>query len=326
MKKRSRIIYIIGVLLLISVLLFLGALRVKGVKEDYCLTKTHLRFPVDEPMEGEKWDHYTSCYNDISFSRLLGLLNGRTNDKLSQILDLERKLKDSKYAQKDTQARDELHNQWCSLIARPASEREKAVASIRGFSGKPTLDVEYECSFYNDADYEDLPTKETYTAGGDRYYIDPQTNYVYSMEPIAGRWGYTEEGVRWMDPIREYDYSQGMTPEEAEQYARDFISLHEDSIGKIDLDSLEMEVGSKGTGTSQVNYFVTWRGEPQTIQVLEGIMTCGDIREDLINSYDDNGTPCNTKYEKEYTPSVSLSFSSGGELIGFGDQLNPDLW
>jgi hypothetical protein len=175
--------------------------------------------------------------------------------------------------------------------------------------------VEYECSFYNNVDYEDIPTKETYTAGGDRYYIDPQTNYVYSMEPIAGRWGYDEDGVRWSDPIREYDYSQGMTQEEAEQYARDFISLHEDSIGKIDLDSLEMEeVGNKGAGTSQINYFVTWRGEPQTIQVPEGIMTCGDIREDLINSYDANG-------KKEYTPSVSLSFSSGGELIGFNNQL-----
>lgn len=112
-----------------------------------------------------------------------------------------------------------------------------------------------------------------------------------------------------------------MTQEEAEQYAQDFIALHEDSIGKIGLGSLEVEIGSKGSGTSQVIYFVTWRGEFQTIEVTEGIMTCGDIREDLINSYDENGTLCNTKYEKEYTPSVNLSFSSGGELIGLNNQL-----
>jgi hypothetical protein len=323
-KQKTHSLLLFGGLILI--LLFVGSLKLKGVKENYCLVKTNLKYSLNEPMEGEKWDHYTSCYDNISLTQAIGLLNNKVTNRLSKIQELDEQLKDPKNAGKDTQVRNDLHDQWCSLIARSAEDREKAVANIRSFTGKPTLDVEYECAYYNDADYEGLPTKETYTAGGDRYYIDPQTNYIYSVDPISGRWGYKEDGTRWFDPIREYDYDKGMTQEEVEQYARDFIAQHEDSIGKIDLNSLILEAGNKGAGTSQANYYFAWKGETQTISVPDGIKTCGDVREDLVNSYDDNGTPCITSYEKQFTPSISISFSSGGGLISFGNQFNPDLW
>lgn len=58
---------------------------------------------------------------------------------------------DPRYRDHTAQSTKQLREKLCSLTARPADEREKAVVAIRDFLEMPTAEVEYECNnaFYS---------------------------------------------------------------------------------------------------------------------------------------------------------------------------------
>ena len=234
---------------------------------------------------------------------------------------------DPKYRDHTAQSTKQLREKLCSLTARPAQEREKAVTAIRDFLEMPTTEVEYECNnaFYSLEEDRLIPAKgETYTVGMTYFVVDPATNYVLQVDETPGTWGYKTDGTRWFSDQKEYDYSANYSQEEVEQIAKGFIAKHPSAIGNIDLGKLTLETGKKDGGSGRGNYFFIWRGEARTVQYNPPHETCG---EDLDKGADDlyyngNGVPCIKVYESIETPSISIAFTSGGQLINFSNELN----
>lgn len=196
---------------------------------------------------------------------------------------------DPKYRDHTVQATKELREKLCSLTARPVEEREKAVTAIRDFLEMPTAEVEYECNnaFYSLEEDKLIPAKgETYTVGMTYFIVDPIANNVLQVEETPGTWGYKTDGSRWFSEQKDYDYSANYSQEEVEQIVRSFITKHASAIGNIDLSKLTLETGKKDSGNGRVNYFFIWRDEAQE------------------------------------TPSISIAFTSGGQLINFSNELN----
>lgn len=234
---------------------------------------------------------------------------------------------DPKYRNHTSQSTKQLREKLCSLTARPADEREKAVAAIRDFLEMPTAEVEYECNnaFYGFEEDRLIPAKdETYTVGMTYFVVDPATNYVLQVEETPGTWGYKTDGSRWFSEGKEYDYSANYSQEEVEQIARGFIAKHSSAIGNIDLNKLTLETGKKDSGNGRVNYFFIWRGESQIVQHNPPLETCSkDLNKDTEGLYyNGNGVPCIKVYESTETPSISIAFTSGGQLINFSNELN----
>lgn len=253
----------------------------------------------------------------------------RTEDqKIQEIKDITEKLStDSKYRNHTAQATKELRKKLCSLMARPVEEREKAIASIRDFLEMPTAEVEYECSnaFYSLEKDQFIPAKgETYTVGLTYFIVDPETNNVLQVEETPGTWGYRTDGSRWFSEGKEYDYSANYSQEEVEQIARGFIAKHSSSIGGIDLNKLTLETGMKDGGGDRVNYFFTWRGEAQKVQHNPPLETCSEDLNKNIEGlyYNGNNIPCIKVYESTETPSISIAFTNGGQLISFSNELD----
>lgn len=250
------------------------------------------------------------------------------DQRIQEIKDITEKLStDSKYRDHTAQATKELREKLCSLIARPVEEREKAIASIRDFLEMPTVEVEYECNnaFYSLEEDKFIPAKgETYTAGLTYFIVDPETNHVLQVEETPGTWGYKTDGSRWFSEGKEYDYSANYSQEEVEQIARGFIAKHSPSIGDIDLSKLTLETGKKDDGSGRVNYFFIWRGETQTVQHNPPLETCSEDLDKTIEGlyYNGNGVPCIKVYESTETPSISIAFTGGGQLISFSNELN----
>ena len=234
---------------------------------------------------------------------------------------------DSKYRDHTSQSTKQLREKLCSLTARSADMREKAVTAIRDFLEMPTAEVEYECNnaFYSVEEDRLIPAKgETYSVGTTYFVVDPATNYVLLVDETPGTWGYKTDGTRWFSDQKDYDYSANYTQEEVEQIARSFIAKHPSAIGNIDLSKLTLETGKKDSGNGRVNYFFIWRGEARTVQHNPPLETCS---EDLSKEaeglyYNGNGVPCIKVYESTETPSISVAFTSGGQLINYSNELN----
>jgi len=76
-----------------------------------------------------------------------------------------------------------LDSNFFILTARPAAEREKAVANIRQFLGMPDIPIEYVCSRFNSKPDDsgtnyNSPASETYEAARFSFTVDPKTNYI----------------------------------------------------------------------------------------------------------------------------------------------------
>lgn len=248
--------------------------------------------------------------------------------KIQEIKGITEKLSiDPKYRDHTSPTTKELREKLCSLTARPVKEREKAIASIRDFLEMPTVEVEYECSnaFYSLEDDKFIPAKgETYTVGLTYFIVDPETNHVLQVEETPGTWGYKTDGSRWFSEGKEYDYSAKYSQEEVQQIARSFVAKHSSSIGDIDLSKLTLETGKKDGGGGRVNYFFIWRGEAQKVQHNPPLETCSeDLNKDVEGLYyNSNGVPCIKVYESTETPSISIAFTNGGQLISFSNELN----
>jgi len=151
---------------------------------------------------------------------------------------------DPKYRDHTAQSTKQLREKLCSLTARPADEREKAVAAVRDFLEMPTVEVEYECNnaFYSLEEDRLIPSKgETYTVGMTYFIVDPATNFVLQVDETPGTWGYKTDGSRWFSDQKEYEYSAKYSQEEVEQIAKSFIARHPSAIGNIDLGKLTLE-------------------------------------------------------------------------------------
>ena len=234
---------------------------------------------------------------------------------------------DPKYRVHTAQSTKQLREKLCSLTARPADEREKAVAAIRDFLEMPTAEVEYECNnaFYSLEEDRLISAKgETYTVGMTYFIVDPVTNHVLQVEETPGTWGYKTDGTRWFSDQKDYDYSANYSQEEVEQIARSFIAKHVSALGNIDLNKLTLETGKKDGGNGRVNYFLIWRGEVRTVQHNPPLETCSeDLNKDTEGLYyNGKGIPCLKVFESTETPSISIAFTSGGQLINFSNELN----
>jgi len=252
----------------------------------------------------------------------------QTDEKLQEIKELAlASSEDPKYRDHTAQPTKQLREKLCSLTARSAEEREKAVVAIRDFLEMPTAEVEYECSnaFYSLEEDRLIPAKgETYTVGTTYFVVDPATNYVLQVDETPGTWGYKTDGTRWFSDQKDYDYSANYSQEEVEQIAKGFIAKHPSAIGNIDLNKLTLETGKKDSGNGRVNYFFIWRGEARTVQHNPPLETCSeDLNKDIAGLYyNGNGVPCIKVYESTETPSISIAFTSGGQLINYSNELN----
>lgn len=250
------------------------------------------------------------------------------DQRIQEIKDITEKLgTEPKYRDHTAQATKELREKLCSLTARSVKERENAVAAIRNFLEMPTIEVEYECNnaFYSLEDDELIPARgETYTVGLTYFIVDPETNHVLQVEETPGTWGYKTDGTRWFSDQKDYDYTANLSQKEVEDLARNFIAKHTSAIGDIDLGKLTLETGKKDGGNGRVNYFFIWRSEAQTVQHNPPLETCSeDLDKDADGLYyNSNGVPCIKVYESTETPSISLAFTSGGQLINFSNELN----
>ena len=234
---------------------------------------------------------------------------------------------DPKYRDHTAQSTKQLREKLCSLTARPSDKRENAVAAVRDFLEMPTAEVEYECNnaFYSLEEDRLIPSKgETYTVGMTYFIVDPATNFVLQVDETPGTWGYKTDGSRWFSDQKEYEYSAKYSQEEVEQIAKSFIARHPSASGNIDLGKLTLETGKKDSGNGRVNYFFIWRGEARTVQHNPPLETCSeDLSKDAEGLYyNGNGVPCIKVYESTETPSISVAFTSGGQLINYSNELN----
>lgn len=228
---------------------------------------------------------------------------------------------DPDYKDKNSQKYRQAQQEWCAVSARPAEEQEKAVIAIREFLDRPDAVVDYECIRNPNENLGEQPRVESYTVDFDRFIIDTETNLVVEMSPKEGSWGMNKDGSRWFSPKKEYDYTSRYNMAQAEVLARNFIQKHEKAIGKIDLRKLSFEAGSKGETEEQVSYFFTWKGEPKKRKLAQPYTTCMmDIKKEDADSFKD-GLPCITVKDETYTPQLSITFTQGGELVSFVNEL-----
>lgn len=253
------------------------------------------------------------------------------DQRLQQIKELtELADSDPKYREHNSQASRELSDKLCSLTARSPEEREKAVAAIRDFLEIPTITVKYECNdaFYNLEEDRLIPAKsETYSVDSTFIVVNSVTNHIMQVDETPGTWGYKADGSRWFSDQKQYDYSGKYSQVEIEQLARNFITKHSIALGNIDLSKFTLETGKKDGGNVRVNYFLIWKGEARTVQLDPPTETCSeDLDKNAPGLYrNGNGVPCIKVYESKEQPSLSIAFTSGGQLINFSNELEGSL-
>ncbi|OQA93719.1 MAG: hypothetical protein BWY24_00322 [Microgenomates group bacterium ADurb.Bin219] len=253
------------------------------------------------------------------------------DQKLQQIKELtDLANNDPKYREHNSQASRELSDKLCSLTARSAEEREKAVAAVRDFLEMPTVNVKYECNdaFYNLEEDRLIAAKsETYLVDSTYFVVNSVTNHIMQVDETPGTWGYKADGSRWFSDQKQYDNSGKYSQTEIEQLARNFIAKHSIALGSIDLSKLTLETGKKDGGNGRVNYFLTWKGEVRTVQLDPPTETCSeDLDKNATGLYrNDNGVPCIKVYESKEQPSLTIAFTNGGQLINFFNELEGPL-
>lgn len=322
MKKPKNRLLLVGGVIVALALFAVGNFKLESARDQYCLAQTHLQFPITTPMEGDKWEFYTSCFDNLSFSDSVRLLFSNQSvdlKKATEVSELLAVMK--KNPNKDSQAYKEAQQKFCLLTARSAKEREKAVTNIREFLGSSDMPVEFLCSRFNGnpddtgTDYSS-PASEHYSAGGFGFTVDPNTNYIVEVGEAERRWGTNDDDSRWFDPQLEYDNTPRYTTAKAIQpVAEQFMTEHQDILG-IDITQMTYEF----EGTKPGNFFVRWvdHENPHT----EEYEQCGDTDQALETAYQrDDGVWCasikNTRY-----PTVSLTITQGGQVIVY----NNDGW
>ena len=177
--------------------------------------------------------------------------------KFKEVKELTEKTSDPAYAQHGSQERDDVRKRLCLLTARPAKEREEAIAVIRDFLDKPTIEVEYSCSdaFYSLDEGRLIPAKsETYIVGFDYFLINPVTNHIVEYGEPGGTWGYGEDGSRWFSERKQVDYTKRYSQKELEGIATKFIQDNLDPLGITEFERYQLDVQTKD-GTS---YLFRW--------------------------------------------------------------------
>jgi hypothetical protein len=228
---------------------------------------------------------------------------------------------DPSYRDKNTQKYKQAQQEWCTVSARPAEDQEKAVSSIREFLDRPDANATYECIRNPNENEDEQPRVESYIVDFDRFIIDTETNLIVEMSPKEGSWGTNKDGSRWFSPQKDYDYTPRYTLAEAEILAREFIQGHQKAIGEIDLSKLTLEAGSKGENDQNTNFFFTWKGEQKKRKLDHPYTTCrADINKEDADSFQD-GLPCITVKEEFFTPQLSITFTQGGQLFSFINEL-----
>lgn len=228
---------------------------------------------------------------------------------------------DPKYRDKESQAYKEARQKFCLLSARPVEQREKAVANIKGFLGKPTVDVGFVCSRFEGSDYT-KPKIEYYNAALFGFTVDPKTNYIVDVRTEAwegSRWGTNTDGTRWFDPQPEIDYTSRYTQKQAEEIAKKFIIDHKDILG---VDISEMIYTFEGTKPG--NFFMSWKDtkHPYTKEVE----VCGNLGEGSVNAtYEGayqraDGTWC-VKRQSSHDPQVDITITTGGQIIVYRNNI-----
>lgn len=229
---------------------------------------------------------------------------------------------DPTYRDKSTQKYKQAQQEWCSVSARSPEEQEKAVAAVREFLDRPDADVKYECIKNPSDNAAEQASTEIYTVDFDQFIVDSKTNFVTEMTEKVGKWGENRDGSKWTSPQKPLDYTPRYDKTDAEQLAREFITNHEKALGKIELSKLTLESNQKDDGSGKVNFIITWKGEPQTRKITQPYKTCSkDVKPEDATSYDENGIPCVMATEDRFTPQISITFTQGGQLISFFNEL-----
>lgn len=177
--------------------------------------------------------------------------------RFEEIKELTEKTSDPAYAQHGSQERDDIRKHLCLLTARPAKEREEAIAVIRDFLDKPTIEVKYSCSdaFYSLDEDRLVPAKsETYIVGFDYFLVNPATNHIIEYGEQGGTWGYREDGSRWFSERKQVDYTKRYSQKELEEIATKFIQDNLNPLGITEFERYRLEVQTKD-GTS---YLFRW--------------------------------------------------------------------
>ncbi len=134
------------------------------------------------------------------------------------------------------------------MTARPAKEREQAIAVIRDFLDKPTIEVKYACSDAFYSLYEDklIPAKsETYTIGFDYFLVNPATNHIVEYGEQGGTWGYKKNGSRWFSERKQADYTKRYSQKELEEIATKFIQDNLSPLGITEFERYKLETQTK---------------------------------------------------------------------------------
>lgn len=228
---------------------------------------------------------------------------------------------DPSYQDKNSQKYKQAQQEWCLVSSRPAEEQERAVEAIREFIDRPDANVTYECIRNPNDNSQEHPRVESYIVDFDRFIVDTASNFVVEMSPKEGGWGKNKDGSHWSSPQKNLDYTPRYSLSEAELHARRFIKEHEKAIGKIDLDKLSLESGKKGEDDQKINYFFTWKDTAKKRNLDHPYTTCRmDINPEDATSFE-NGQPCITVKDEMYVPQFTISFTQGGQLVSFSNEL-----
>lgn len=214
---------------------------------------------------------------------------------------------------KDSQEYAEARQEFCILTARPAAQREKAVANIRQFLGMPDIPVEFVCSRFNGkpdnsgTDYNS-PASETYEAARFSFTVDPKTNYIVETGEAERRWGTKVDGTRWFENMPEYDDTPTYTtPEAIKPVVEAFMIKNKDIFG-VDITKMTYQFEGRKIG----NFFIKWidKNNPHTKEYEE----CGDADRNNPAVYqNDQGVWCLKQTSTTY-PTVSMTIMQSGQI------------
>lgn len=170
-------------------------------------------------------------------------------------------------AEKMEKLHDETQAQIDALIARPESERQKAVGEIKKFADKQDLAVNYKNtakSVYNSGVMEEI-----YTTDYDQYEVDARNNKIIQFGPKPLPIGQASKKFDTTDK-----YSKG----ELETMARAFIAKN---APEVKLDELTANFGDK----EGVNYFFRWEDTSREIEDMHPFIQVGFSRGGDLLSY-----------------------------------------
>jgi len=162
------------------------------------------------------------------------------------------------------QLRREASNAKEETLARPASERAGAVASIRAFMDNDSLNPEYVST--SRSSYDHTVNAEFYRVGPDYVEVDMRTNEIIQFGPAPMMPG---------DEAKVYNTDSKFSKEDLEAQAQTLIAK---MAPGADLGQLEASIGEKG-GT---NYFFRWTDSSKEVDgtkpfVQVGLTVGGDL-------------------------------------------------